>query len=254
MPRWFRRTPAPPKPAMAPPIAPDLRLYAIGDIHGRADLLRHLQAMIASDAGAAREPRRRIVYLGDYVDRGPDSELVLELLALHPLDDFEQIHLKGNHEAAMLRFLDGDITVAPTWLGFGGDATLRSYGVAIPDPFDLPALMQAQRQLAAVLPPSHHRFLHRLAAAHVEGAFFFAHAGVRPGVPLDRQEEDDLLWIRDPFLRSTADFGKIVVHGHSIAREVDFQPNRIGIDTGAYATDRLTCLVIAAEGMSLLQT
>jgi serine/threonine protein phosphatase 1 len=253
MPRWFRRTPAPLKPVTAPPIAPDLRLYAIGDIHGRADLLRDLQALIASDAGAAPEPRRRIVYLGDYVDRGPDSHLVLDLLALHPLDDFEHVHLKGNHEAALLRFLD-DVEIAPTWLGFGGDATLRSYGVAVPDPFDIPALMQTQRLLNAVLPPSHHRFLQGLATTHVEGEFFFAHAGVRPGVPLDRQEEDDLLWIRDPFLRSTADFGKIVVHGHSIAREVDFQPNRIGIDTGAYASDHLTCLVITAAGMSLLQT
>lgn len=250
---WFQRAPASSRPIAAAPIAADLRIYVIGDIHGRVDLLRQLHAMIATAACAAPEPRRRLVYLGDYIDRGSDSREVLDMLAGEPLDGFERVCLKGNHEDAMLRFLD-DIAIAPTWFGFGGSATLRSYGLAVPDPRDPTALLQTQRQLAAVLPPAHHRFLRGLERTHAEGDFFFAHAGVRPGVPLDRQSEEDLLWIRDPFLRSTVDFGRIVVHGHSIAREVEFRPNRIGIDTGAYASDRLTCLVIAPVGLSLLQT
>jgi diadenosine tetraphosphatase ApaH/serine/threonine PP2A family protein phosphatase len=250
----FRRTPAPAQPGAAPPIAPDLRIYAVGDVHGRADLLHRLHAMIAADAIAAPEPRRRLVYLGDYVDRGPDSSRVLDLLTEAPLDGFERVCLKGNHEDAMLRFLSDEITIAPTWFGFGGARTLESYGLAVPDPADAFALMQTQRQLAAVLPIAHHRFLRQLATVHAEGGFLFAHAGVRPGVPLDRQSEDDLIWIRAPFLQSSAAFGSIVVHGHSVAREVEFRPNRIGIDTGAYATGRLTCLVIAPGGMSLLQT
>jgi serine/threonine protein phosphatase 1 len=251
---WSRREVAPFRSGSAAAVPPDLRLYAIGDVHGRSDLLRELHGIIAAAAAAAPEPRRRLVYLGDYVDRGPDSPGVLDLLAEPPLDGFERVCLRGNHEDAMIRFLDGDLSVAATWLGFGGAETLRSYGLAAPDAADVYGLMQTQRQLAAVLPPAHHRLLHGLACSHTEGAFLFAHAGVRPEVPLVDQSAHDLMWIRAPFLNSAADFGKIVVHGHSIVPQPEFHPNRIAIDTGAYATGRLTCLVIGCDGLSLLQT
>ena len=244
---WFQGKSDPPS------IAPDLRLYAIGDVHGRADLLRRLHAMIRSDAEAAAERRWRVVYLGDYVDRGPDSRGVIDILAGEPLPGFERVCLKGNHEDAMVRFL-GDIGVAFAWFDFGGAATLASYGVPTPNPFDLDELLAAQRALIAALPRSHLDFLRNLELTHSEGDYLFVHAGVRPGVALKMQQEEDMLWIREPFLQSKVRFGKIVVHGHSISYEPEFRDNRIGIDTGAFATDRLTCLVLAGKTQTLLQT
>jgi serine/threonine protein phosphatase 1 len=234
-------------------VAPDLRLYAVGDVHGRADLLRRLHEMIVEDARGTPHPKKRVVYLGDYIDRGPDSRGVLDILIDAPLLGFERVHLEGNHEHAMLDFLV-DIRIGPMWLDNGGDATLESYGVPIPNPEDSADLLRAQRLLAANLPESHRAFLRNLELAHSAGDYFFVHAGVRPGTPLDRQEREDLLWIREPFLRSRAAFGKIVVHGHSISREPELCDNRIGIDTGAFASGHLTCLVLADTSRSLLQT
>jgi serine/threonine protein phosphatase 1 len=250
MPGWFRRK-ANPLTAKSPPaVAPDLRLYAIGDIHGRADLLRRLHDMIRDDAAGAPEARRRVVYLGDYIDRGPQTREVLDLLVDEPLAGFERVYLKGNHEDALLRFLE-DVSIGPAWLGFGGAATLLSYGVTPPgEDIGEPT----REAFAAAFPDRHRAFLQQLATTHAEGDFFFAHAGVRPGVPLAHQSEDDLLWIREPFLYSTADFGKIVVHGHSISFSPELRHNRIGIDTGAFATGRLTCLVLSGATLSLLQT
>jgi diadenosine tetraphosphatase ApaH/serine/threonine PP2A family protein phosphatase len=244
---WFQSKSNPPS------IPPDLRLYVIGDIHGRADLLLRLHDMIRADAEAAPERRWRVVYLGDYVDRGPDSRGVIDILAGEPLPGFERVHLKGNHEEAVLRFLE-DIGVAFAWFDFGGAATLASYGVPTPNPFALDELRATQRALLARLPSPHLAFLRSLELTHSEGDYLFVHAGVRPGVALDRQQEEDLLWIREPFLQSKARFGKVVVHGHSISYEPEFRDNRIGIDTGAFATDRLTCLVLAGKTQSLLQT
>jgi serine/threonine protein phosphatase 1 len=245
---WLRQSSHP-----EPAIAPDLRLYAVGDVHGRADLLRRLHEMIVEDARGAPQPKKRVVYLGDYIDRGPDSRGVLDILIDEPLLGFERIHLEGNHEHAMLGFLV-DLRVGPMWLDNGGDATLFSYGVPVPNPEDPADLLRAQRLLAANLPESHRAFLRNLELAHGAGDYFFVHAGVRPGTPLDRQEREDLLWIREPFLRSRAEFGKIVVHGHSISHEPELCDNRIGIDTGAFATGHLTCLVLADTSRSLLQT
>ena len=249
---WFRRT-ADASPARpAPRIAQGLRLYAVGDIHGRADLLRRLHRVVREDAEAAPEPRRRIVYLGDYVDRGPEARAVLDLLIDEPLLGFERVHLKGNHEDALLRFFE-NAAIGPVWLGFGGAATLLSYGVPAPASPARDELLRMQEAFAAAFPERHRAFLEGLATRHEEGDYLFVHAGVRPGVPLGDQREEDLLWIREPFLSTAADFGKIVVHGHSIAYDPEFRHNRIGIDTGAFATGRLTCLVLAGDAMSLLQ-
>ena len=230
------------------------RVYAIGDVHGRLDLLRALIAAIDAeqkDAGAARPT---LVLLGDYVDRGRDSRGVIDWLIEGPLPAFERVHLRGNHEDSFLRFLD-DIAVGPSWLHYGGAETLASYGIQAAHDEDDPArLMALQTAFAAALPDSHRAFMRGLEPCRAIGGYFFVHAGVRPGVPLAEQSLDDLLWIRGEFLRSAADHGHVVVHGHTIGREPDIRRNRIGIDTGAFATGVLTCLVLEEDRYRLIQT
>lgn len=229
-----------------------LRVYAVGDIHGRADLLVPLQERIRADAAAAPSLETRVVYLGDYVDRGPASRDVLQILIDSGAASPRATHLMGNHEAMMLRFLD-DSSVGPDWFAYGGLATLMSYGVQIRGDVDAAErLTVLQRELAEALPPSHREFLSRLPTHVGFGDYFFAHAGVRPRVPLEQQADADLIWIREEFLGSREFHGKIVVHGHSFKTEPEFLANRIGIDTGAYATGRLTCLVLEGRDMRLL--
>jgi serine/threonine protein phosphatase 1 len=237
------------------PATPDgTRLYAIGDIHGRADLLRRLHRLIEADAGGRPPARNVVVYLGDYVDRGLESRAVIELLLSAPLPGFECVHLLGNHENFLLRFLE-DISVGPNWLTYGGRETLMSYGVKPPLPtVDTAELERAQHDFVACLPAAHLDFLNRLRVSHTEGDYLFVHAGVRPGVALAEQSVEDLLWIRDEFLLSNADFTKMVVHGHTIAAEPEVRRNRIGIDTGAYLTGTLTCLVVEGTDKRFLQT
>lgn len=229
------------------------RVYAIGDIHGRADLLRDLHEQIAEDARIGKAARNVAVYVGDYVDRGLQSREVLDCLLEDPLPGFESMYLKGNHEDAMVKFLD-TVEIGPDWLAYGGDATLYSYGVKVPRPPLTPEkLREMQADLLQKLPNRHLDFLRHLRITHEEGDYFFVHAGVRPGRPLHAQREEDMLWIRDAFLLSTEDFGKVVVHGHSIAFKVEFKPNRVGIDTGAFASGTLTALVLDGEAQRILQ-
>ena len=244
-------------PAAAVP--PGTRVYAIGDSHGCAQLLGALHAAILEDSAAAdaRAPapaeRRVAVYLGDYIDRGPDSRGLLEMLIAEPLPGFETVHLMGNHDLFMRQFLDGE-DVTALWMMNGGAATLRSYGV---DPGALHRIGRAaghlRAELEARLPAAHRDFLSGLRLNHVEGGYFFAHAGVRPGVPLDAQDAHDLVWIREPFLSSKADHGKVVVHGHTPAHAPEVRANRIGIDTGACYGGHLTALALEGDGRRFLQ-
>ncbi|MDH3233100.1 MAG: serine/threonine protein phosphatase [Alphaproteobacteria bacterium] len=228
------------------------RVYAIGDIHGRLDLLERLHATIREDAAAAQSPRNLVVYLGDYVDRGLNSRDVIDQLIEGPLGDFETICLKGNHEAMMLEFLD-DSSIGPSWMAIGGNATLLSYGVTMPGGIATPAgYDQIQEDLKSKLPATHVEFLTSLRPQHSEGDYHFVHAGVRPGRPLANQVERDLIWIREPFLSSDAWHGKMVVHGHSIEWDPEIFENRIGIDTAAYASGRLTCLVLWGKERAFL--
>lgn len=234
------------------------RVYAIGDIHGRRDLLANLHDHILADGRDEKNIEKTIIYLGDYIDRGDDSAGVIGLLLDHPLAGFAHVHLKGNHEEMLLRFLD-DVSGGEVWLWNGGDATMRSYGLDVPaydqlSTLSLDGLAAWQRQLADRIPPAHLDFLRRLRLYHTAGAYLFVHAGMRPGVPLAAQNAHDLLWIREPFLSSTVEHGMIVVHGHTIFPEVSITPNRIGIDTGAVATDRLSCLVLEGHDRRLLHT
>jgi serine/threonine protein phosphatase 1 len=233
------------------PRTPDgVRVYAIGDVHGRADLLGQLFAGIDADMAANPAPRVVQVLLGDYIDRGPQSREVLDLLVSRN-QRHRMVCLKGNHETYVPGFLRNPATL-DQWRQFGGLETLLSYGVT---PI-INADEREQRQLAeafdAVLPESHRRFLAGLKESFTCGDYFFAHAGVRPGVPLSQQREDDLLWIREDFLLHEDGFGKIIVHGHTPVKEPDIRPNRINIDTGAYATGWLTCLVLEAEDMAFI--
>lgn len=229
-------------------------VYAIGDIHGRLDLLIKLQGLILADADRRRAARRVVVYLGDYVDRGPDSRGVIERLATAPLAGFESVFLKGNHEDFMLDFLSGG-SLAMSWMLNGGAATLLSYGIDVLDPTrGRERLFDARADLQGRLPAAHRAFLENLSPWHREGDYLFVHAGVRPGVAMADQREADLLWIRHDFLNSTADFGAVVVHGHTVIDEPEERPNRIGIDTGAVMTGCLTALVLQGGARAYLQT
>jgi len=240
----------------APRVPAGERVYAIGDVHGRLDLLKRLLGRIREDAAQAKSLRKSLVYLGDYVDRGPESKGVIDLLLSRPMKDagFEEIPLMGNHEDILLQFL-ADVRVGPHWFAYGGMATLESYGVRPPRLMAAEEdLVRAQRELAAKIPLAHLEFLRRMKLKHEEGDYLFVHAGLRPGVALDQQIGQDLMWIRDEFLQSNADFGKLVVHGHTIAEEPQVKANRIGIDTGAYATGVLTALVLEGNERRFLQT
>ncbi|GBD42668.1 Bis(5'-nucleosyl)-tetraphosphatase, symmetrical [bacterium HR40] len=249
--------PAEPRSPAARPAVPDgVRIYAVGDLHGRRDLLEEIEERIAEDLAASpRVVRPFLVYLGDFVDRGMDSRGVLERLVVNPLfEGVPRVLLLGNHDLWMREFLRGQ-PIGASWLQFGGDATLASYGVRLD--FTLPEpqrLALARDGLAERLPDTHRRLLAALELAWSCGDYFFCHAGIRPGLPLDRQSPEDLLWIREPFLSWRGNAGKVVVHGHTVSEDPVVRPNRIGIDTGAYLTGRLTCLVLEGTDVRFLAT
>jgi serine/threonine protein phosphatase 1 len=224
------------------------RLYVIGDIHGRLDLLDRAIAAIHRDV-AKHGPGALTVTVGDYIDRGPDTRGVLDRLVENPFPT-PYVALKGNHELFLEAFL-ADPSVGPHWRHQGGEQTLLSYGVSRQRP--ILSNEEAADRLRAALPASHVRFLQSLKLSLTFGKYFLCHAGVRPGVPLERQSEEDLLWIRDEFLNSTMDFGKIVVHGHTPAPEPEVLPNRINVDTGAFATGRLTCAALDESRLRFLK-
>jgi len=231
-----------------------VRIYAIGDIHGRSDLLRHLHDMILDDAAARGWARNRVIYLGDYIDRGPDSRGVLAMAMADNLPGMAKLHLRGNHEALALQFLQNP-EQGSDWLHWGGDAVLREYGITPPSEFSQSrTLQQAANQLSDRMTQEEKAFLQSLQLCHHAGGYFFTHAGVRPGTPLEAQDGKDLIWIREPFLSHTEDFGAVIVHGHTICNSIEIKPNRIGIDTGAYSTGILSCLVLEANRRWLLQT
>jgi serine/threonine protein phosphatase 1 len=213
----------------------ETRLYAIGDIHGRLDLLERMIEAIRRDAREHGGDSLTIT-LGDYVDRGPKSRDVIDRLIANPFPG-RYVALKGNHEALMLSFLD-DPRGGAHWHRLGGLETLRSFDIRERD------MAKAAAQLRAALNPAQMTFLNSLQLSLSVGGYFFCHAGVRPGVALDAQSEEDLLWIRGEFLDSEVDFGKIVVHGHTPVVEPQVKANRINVDTGAFTTGKLTCLVL----------
>ncbi len=230
------------------------RLYIVGDIHGRLDLLTRLLAMIEADATHHEDKKKKLIFLGDYVDRGLDSRGVIDRLTGGFAAGLAPIFLRGNHEEMLLAMIKGDLSVAPVWLQLGGTATAASYGVSVFGGIQKQKMEALHKSLAEKMPPAHSAFLEDTLSAVTYGDYYCVHAGVRTGIPLEKQKEQDQLWIRGDFLASTADFGKIIVHGHTISPEPDIRPNRIGIDTGAYASGRLTCLILDGKARSFLQT
>ena len=228
-------------------------VYAVGDIHGQADLLQRLLDKITTDASDIVEAERRwLVFVGDYVDRGPDSWRVIEMLSSQLPDGFEPVMLKGNHEDYLLKFLE-DPGILPLWRRNGAEATLNSYDGTFEDLFAShtpPAEIAAR--FAQKLPPAHLAFFQDLKLSWSIGDYFFVHAGVRPGCALELQALDDLLWIREPFLNSDERFEKIVVHGHTPTKAPVVRPNRIGIDTGAWAWGTLTAVRLFADQRKFL--
>ena len=235
-----------------PHYADGKRMYAIGDIHGRADLLRQLHAQIQADA-ASYNGQCQVLYIGDFVDRGEQSSEVIDILLDSPLAGFEAVHLLGNHEQAMLDFLTDPLAMSG-WLAWGGQSTLRSYGIHSSPMPSKEELQQLRDRLEEALPKAHLDFLKSCSPAYAAGDYYFVHAGIRPGVPLEKQAFEDQLWIRDPFLGSKRNHGAVIVHGHSINEEVELLPNRIGIDTGACYTGVLTSLVLEGTEQRLIQT
>lgn len=225
-----------------PRVPKGVRIYAIGDIHGRADLLS--EALQRIDSSLAKSPVANPIqiFLGDYIDRGPASREVLDQLIKRGRAH-RSVFLKGNHETYMGAFVENP-TVLRDWRHLGGLQTLLSYKVIPSLSSDAATETSLAMKFSRALPANHREFLGSLKSSFICGDYFFAHAGVRPGVPLTAQREEDLLWIREDFLFCEESFSKMIVHGHTPVASPDIRPNRINIDTGAYATGRLTCLVL----------
>lgn len=231
-------------------------VYAIGDIHGRYDLLKVLMGKIAQDQTAfPPDRRRRVIFCGDYIDRGPESAWVVEALKwIRNASGLDTRMLMGNHEQSLLQFIDGGSDPSD-WLAYGGAETLASYGVEPPPPGERAVDWDALRaRLLQAMPASHLDFLAGLEMSAVVGDYAFVHAGVRPGVPLINQEASDLLWIRGEFLNAPGPFEKVIVHGHTWLNDrPQVLPHRIGLDTGACETGVLTAVRLFNEDVGFLR-
>lgn len=230
-----------------PSTPPGVRICAIGDIHGCLDQFESLLGRIEEMLGSEDY---RLVFLGDYIDRGPDiAGVVARLIAIAEARP-DTVFLRGNHEAMLLEFLYDPPSMAAVFLGNGGEETLRSYGCGIWGARNAHALADEAREK---IPEAHLAFLRTTTFSEQIGDYFFCHAGVRPGVPLRKQSTDDLLWIRNRFLDSDADFGAVVVHGHTPSTKPVTKANRIGIDTGAVFGGPLTAVLLEGEQRRFIQ-
>jgi serine/threonine protein phosphatase 1 len=233
-----------------PRLEEGVRVYAVGDVHGRIDLVEGVLSRI--DADRSSSPAKRIVeiFIGDYVDRGPSSRAVLDRLSQR-VQTHGTVLLRGNHEELLLAFLREPAALTE-WQRLGGLQTLLSYGLSPPINASATQQIELAAEFRRKFPDSHKSLLTSMPSSFTCGDFLFVHAGVRPGVPIAEQSEQDLLWIRDDFLLSKAQFGKFIVHGHTPVAEPDLHQNRFNIDTGAYATGRLTCIRIEHDQLSAI--
>jgi len=229
-------------------------IYAIGDIHGRFDLLQQMHKLILQDIDAYKDYQKIVIYLGDYIDRGTNSKEVIECLINNPLIDFKKLYLKGNHENAMLGFMTNPVETE-AWMFWGGDSTLISYGVDLyQENGEKNNIKKLSMDLQNKLPEQHKDFLRQLKLFHLEGDYMFVHAGVRPGIDLMMQKEEDLIMIRNEFIFAPDNFEKTIVFGHTIFREPFVSNRRIGLDTGAYASGRLTAGVFESDNVRFINT
>jgi serine/threonine protein phosphatase 1 len=225
----------------------------VGDIHGRLDLLEDLLAKIHAELQRRPAEKTLLVFVGDLIDRGPASAQVLERLRTYQREGVESMFLLGNHEEVLLRILGGDAQLIAKWRWFGGSECLQSYGVD-PSRFAHLSDEQALAIIRDAIPREHVKFLESFADSCRFGDYLFVHAGIRPGVDLDQQSQNDMRWIREPFLLDDRDHGFVVVHGHTISGEPEMLGNRIGIDTGAYRSGVLTALAIEGTDRWLIDT
>lgn len=217
----------------------------MGDIHGRLDLLNQMLARIEEDAEKHKNKKKVVVFLGDYIDRGLDSCGVLDRLIKGLPSHLSPVYIRGNHDDMFLQFMRGNIEVAPAWLSLGGAAALASYGInSLSGVGGKGKLETLFKDVKAKVAPSHIDFLKKTILSATYGHYYFVHAGIRPSVPLDKQNPQDQMTIRGDFLFSDEHFGRVIVHGHTIRPEPEIKRNRIGIDTGAFATGKLTCLIL----------
>lgn len=242
-----------PRRQIGPAGARGWRAYGIGDIHGRLDLLEQLLGKIHEDI--ARRPKRKILllFVGDLIDRGPNSAEVIERLRTYGQPGVRTVFLLGNHEEVLLRILAGEGELIDHWRAFGGTETLKSYGV---DTAKLAGLSEreALQVVRNAIPATHVEFLQTFDDSCRFGDYLFVHAGIRPGVEIEQQRQSDLRWIREPFLFDDSDHGFVVIHGHTIRPEVEVRPNRIGIDTGAYRSGVLSAIAIEGTQSWFLDT
>lgn len=239
------------KPAQ-PGLLPGERIVAIGDIHGRLDLLHDLLERIIATLAVRPALRTRCVILGDFIDRGAHSRELIEMF--RSLKSRDLVVLKGNHEAALVDAMLGDHHAAEVWARFGGIETLASFGVDV-TAIDVEDSSELIACIRAAIPEGVGKWLARLPLTFRAGGYVFVHAGIRPGVPINRQAASDLLWIREAFTESDADHGAVIVHGHSIREAgVEITANRICVDTGAYRTGRLSAVVLEGDQITPLTT
>ena len=228
----------------------DTRIYAIGDVHGRADLLKSVVSRLVQDLADHPVRMPMIVFVGDYLDRGPDSAGVIDIiLALRRR--VATVCLCGNHELYALRFLQTPAT-GQAWFELGGRQTLTSYGVSPPWQLDPAGLEAASQAFAEALPDEHFYFLTTLGLTFSLGGYLFAHGGIAPDRPVAEQNQSIVTMIRDSGPDPLSEKGVVLVHGHTPTKAVVLDRNRLNIDTGAYATGRLSCLVIEEDRLRLL--
>lgn len=252
--RYLKRRSASPSRPGKPRLPDGVRVYAIGDVHGRSDCLREILSQIQMHESESPAADPRIILLGDLIDRGPDSAEIIDLLCHPPLcEGFAQEVLLGNHEHFLLQFLENP-GIGRAWLPSGGLATLVAYDIDCLGALTDDRLTEMRDALAEKLPAAHRRFLEQRPTWLEIGDYLFVHAGIRPGIPLEEQRLEDLLWIREPFLSAAKPSDRVVVHGHNISSDPELRPGRIGIDTGAYHSGVLTCVVLEGEELCLLQT
>jgi len=251
--RLFKKI-APSRPLDTARVPDGLRVYAIGDIHGRNDLLNSVLGKIAADDSARGPANTQIIFLGDLVDRGPDSAGVIETAMALRASGKNVRFLMGNHEEIFLSACrKRDPKVTRYFLRIGGEATLLSYPIPRAEYIDLD-MEQLTERLATLVPESHLEFVEGFEDQIIIGDYAFVHAGIRPGVPLSEQKPSDLRWIREEFVSQRGDLEKVIVYGHTIYQEVDERGSRIGIDTGAYDSGKLTALALEGAERWYLQT
>jgi serine/threonine protein phosphatase 1 len=244
---------ASPRSASGPVGTEGRRAYVIGDVHGRLDLLDRLLAAIDAEIAARPVDRVLLAFLGDLIDRGPSSAGVIERLRTYRHPGVQPVFVLGNHEEVLLRILAGESGLIQKWLWFGGAQCIESYGVELESLKRMTA-EDALERVRAAIPDEHVQFLRAFVDSCRFGDFLFVHAGIRPGIALEGQQQSDLRWIREPFLHDDSDHGFVVVHGHTISPEVQERGNRIGIDTGAYKSGVLTALAIEEDRRWFIDT